>query len=430
MAIEVPCRCGTELRIESGRSIVCPTCGREHIVHREHRGLLVAMAVAAAFAILSVGLLGALIGISRTASAPQVVMVEPEPQPEPKAEPPAPVFVDPIPELPAPPPAPIEQPPPAQPMPQPVAPPPPPPMPRVPRGGQLEAKIEPAGRYRVGETIRQEVRIVRKSKYEIASLPYEQSADYRLISQLLITAIRDDGSMVVTQTIESGKLESVDAQTRGSLSDALAKAKGKQFELIVEANGAIRSVSGIDQQFQLEERANADQTKTLRVWSLLDRDAWRELAALTFFQPTEPLKLKATWRRPFEHDWGSLGRWTGQTTYQAVGKQAGRAGQEKIAFQHSLTYQRAKEAEASLPFRVAQIDFRPGNAGGAILYDPLTQRSTMADEWFQVRGSLLVNLEGITATIAMEEQQVFRLVIGQPLQQELTGQPPAIPKGK
>ena len=428
MSVEIECRCGESLRIAAGRSVDCPSCGRCLAVSAgSGRALSVAIAVAAGFAVVAVGLLGALIGSRRT---PEIrsnepvaqVAVEPAPIPKPAVIPDLPIFDPP----------PVE---PMPPAPEPVIPPKPepvpvPPAPAVrPRAGTLESNVEPAGRYRVGDVIRQEVSFARKSAYQIAGVDLGQSAEYGFQSSIVIAKVRADGSLVAVQTIGSTKLIAADADMKANLTDALEKVQGTKFEIAVAPNGEITGLEGLKDPVRIARSKDAaDPTQSLRLWSLLDSDAWKELAGLTFFQPGQPLKPKASWSKPAEHDWGPLGRWSGKTVFLASGKPA-KSKLERIDFRHDLSHRPpTAEAQKDLPIHLAKADFRIVAAGGAILYDPATSRATAADELFRVRGSLIATLEGLNAVIAMEETQAFRLIVGEPKEQALVGRPPASPK--
>lgn len=430
MPVDVVCRCGRRLWIvdPTDRAVDCPDCGRFVVFARGSDGgrpVRLALAVAAAFAVLAVGLLGALIGTRRAfeerrsepiaEAVPVPIVRQPDPDPVPQ-----PADVVPVPPMR---PAAIPD------LPPEVPPAPPPHLPAPPRAGALEATIEPAGHYKVGDVIRQDVLFSRSSSYQIAGVDLAQSAEYAIQSSIEIAKVNADGSMVAVQTVDATRLIRSDAEMKAELADALDKAKGTKFELAIAPNGDVTALDGLKDPIRVKRGNDADPSRSLRLWSLLDADAWKELAGLTFFQPGQPLKPKASWSRSTQHDWGPLGKWDGKTLFVAAGKQPGRGQLERIDYRHDLAHVPPKAgADRDLPIRISKADFRIVSAAGAILYDPGTSRATMADEWFRVRGSLIVTLDGLNATIAMEEQQAFRLTIGEPKVRDLVGRPPADPR--
>ncbi len=413
MSMTIHCRCGRALAIARGR-IDCPACGRSHIVLGEGRALPLAIAAATAFALVAVGLLGALLGSSRPAPAPvpvaQAVPPEAIPDPAPAI---APEPVPPPPVVPEPAPMPVVPPPPPEPMPVPM-----------PRAGALEATIEPPGRYKVGDVVRQAVVVSRRSTYTVAGVDLASSADYRLESSIVIAKVNADGSLAATQTIATAKLVDADRDSKAGLTAALEKAQGMKFGIAVAADGSVTAIEDLADPIRVE-RKDDDPTRSFRLSALVDADGWKELAGLTFFQPGAPLKPKASWTRPAAHEWGPLGRWSGRTVYLSAGRPAGRGALERIDYRHDLSHAPPKAgADAALPIRIAKADFRTVAAGGAILFDSATARTVSADELFHVRGSLAVALDGLIAPVAVEERQSFQLVIGEPKEQELQGRPP------
>ncbi|MBL8867089.1 MAG: hypothetical protein KF873_16985 [Gemmataceae bacterium] len=415
MPMTIHCRCGRELAIARGR-IDCPSCGRCHVVLGEGRALPLALAAAAAFAVVAVGLLGALIGSTRPAPAPVAVLPGPEIPPAPVIEPEL---------VPPPPPKLVPAP---EPMPVPVPPPPEPPPSPMPRAGALEAAVEPPGRYKVGDVIQQTVLVSRRSKYTVAGVDLASSSDYRLESSIVIAKVHADGSLAATQTIAAAKLLDADRDSKAGLAAALEKAQGRKFGIAIAADGSATAIEGWDDPIRVE-RKDDDPTRSFRLSALVDADGWKELAGLTFFQPGAPLKPKSTWANPTAHEWGPLGRWSGRTVFASVGRAAGRGALERIDFRHDLSHAPpAAGADGALPIRIAKAEFRTIAAGGAILYDPVTARTVSADELFHVRGSLAVALDGLIAPVTVEERQSFQLVVGEGKEQELFGRPPALRK--
>lgn len=434
MPLIVYCPCGQPLRLSTGR-VVCPSCDRMHLVLGGGRAVPLAVSLVCIFAVISIGLLGALVGASR----PSTVQV-PSPKPPANMEPREPVkaiLPQPPEELPERdgPELNRELPPAADPLPeQPPVPPPPAPAPPdvapvLPRAGALESTIEPAGRYRIGETIRQNVLFRRIARYEVSGLELSSNAEYRIESRIEIIRVNTDGTMVARQTIVSVQLLHADPEMKQNLTTALEQLLGTHFDIHVEPNGRVKSISGVKHTIQVHSAQagnETDPTRLLRVWSLMDGDAWKELAEWTFFQPDKPLKPKTVWSRPMSHDWGAMGRWNGNTVFAAAGKRPGRAQLELIEFRNDLNYEppNPKNTNQERPFRLDRADLRTTAAGGSILFDPQTSRTTAADELFQIRGSLIVMLNGLQVPLVIEERQTFQMEISELKQRDLVGRVP------
>jgi hypothetical protein len=384
------------------------------------KALPLAIAAAAAFAIVAVGLLGALLGRSQPEAPSREPLAAVVPEPPPVLPPPMPEPAAPM----------------AFPMPPPVEFPPPEPIvlerpepmqPPMPRAGALEANVEPPGRYKVGDVVRQTVLVSRKTAYQVAGVDFTFSADYQFESSILIAKVNADGSMAAVQTIAAAKLLDADGNSKPSLADAVSKAPGMKFDLAIASDGTVTALEGLMDPLRVD-RKDDELSRSLRLGTLLDADGWKELAGLTFFQPGTPLKPKATWNRPTRHDWGPLGDWSGKTVFASAGRSAGRGTLERIDFRHDLSHRAPKAgADRELPIRIVKAEFRTVAAGGAILFDPAMARTSSADELFHVRGSLIVTLDGLNAAVGLDERQAFRIVIDQPKEQALVGQPPRMP---
>src|SRR5262249_24519018 len=114
------------------------------------------------------------------------------------------------------------------------------------------------------------------------------------------------------------------------------------------------------------------------------------------------------WSREMAHDWGSLGRWTGQVTYRPAGKTA---GQDRYDYALGLVYQPPAGGKGEQPFAVSKADFRLLGGRGSIRHGPAPERVTAAEERFHVRGALAATALGTTAVVGMEEVQLFRVRI-------------------
>jgi hypothetical protein len=270
-------------------------------------------------------------------------------------------------------------------------------------------------RFKVGDTFTQEVVVTRKSIFRVAGLDVEKWAQYTITSSFTITKADADGSLVAEQTIQSAKLLDADPDMKESVTAALAKAKGIKFEIVVLASGEVKELKGLKDTIQVRTGPDVAVGQSLRLWSLLDTDAWKELDGLTFFQPeqtspgTPPLKK---WTRPADHDWGPLGSWSGQTAYALVGKVPGKPGLTRYDYRHDLRYKAPPAgAGANLPLKIQKTEFKLQTAAGVIAFNPAVRKVAAAEEAFRVRGTVVASLGGLEVTIELEEQQGFRVAV-------------------
>jgi hypothetical protein len=261
-------------------------------------------------------------------------------------------------------------------------------------------------RFKVGDKFFQEVIVSRQSTYRILGVEMGQKVQYGFVSSFTVEKVEEDGSFVFTQKVETARWGEGDEDLKTLLADSLRKTEGAKFELTVSPSGGITKFKGAQDPVKVFGDKNPLGGQTFLLWSFLDDDSWKEFAQITFLQPDKPLRKGETWTRPFSHSWGPLGNWTGRTTYQALGKQA---GLERIDYAHDLTYQPPKGASRDLPFKVQKADFKPQAAGGAILYHAAKGRVAAAEETFRVLGVLTLSVAGMEATVEMDEAQHFRL---------------------
>lgn len=284
--------------------------------------------------------------------------------------------------------------------------------------GKLQ--VEPAGKYKEGDTFVQGVTVSRTSAFGVLGVVTTQAAEYTLTSKLEVTKVHADGSIVVTQTVQGGKLLDATADLKEPLAAALKKAEGAKFELAIGPNGKVSSLKGLDDPLNVKLGRNVEQ-QALRLWSILDADAWKELAGLTFFQPDKP-GLGEKWSRDFAHDWGPLGSWLGRTDYRTAAKPE-KDGRHKVDYVHAISHRPAKAA-ADQPFTIRTSAFPGVTAGGTIRYDAATNRVTAAEELFHVRGGVSVSFGGADATVEVEERQKFRLTASEVTPRELVAPRP------
>lgn len=411
MPVNYRCKCGRWIRVPSGtRSTRCPECLRT--IRLPNYGLIWAVVGVVAALLGGIGVLAA--ALPRSAE-PIALTTEPAPKPPAPADPTTAKRVEPT-TAKAPDPAPPTRPTIPEPPPKPVAPTPVLPA-DLPRVGKLVT--EPAGRYKVGDTFGQELTVTRMSAFGVLGITTTQAAEYTLTSKCEVTAVHDDGSITVTQTVQGGKLLDASDDMKEPLADALKQAVGAKFEMAVAQIGKVMSLKGLDDPVRVKMGRDAER-QTLRLWSVLDADAWKELAGLTFFQPDKP-GLGEKWSRDFAHDWGPLGSWLGRTDYQTA-KKAEKDGTHVIGYAHAISHRPAKGGGGNLPVQFRDVSFPNVEAGGVIKYDPAVSRVTTAEELFHVRGGVTASFGGADATVEVEEKQRFRLAVSEVVPRELVGE--------
>lgn len=414
MSVAFRCKCGRWVRSDA-EIVRCPHCLRA--VRRTPVGLLWWLGGGLAL-VVAVGLLVASmlprqavaeVALAETpASSPAFQMLAPAVTSSPTSTVrPEPTIPKPVEKLP---------PPRLDPPVAPVTPAPPPIKPEPPRIGKLV--VEPAGKYKEGDTFEQTVTVSRVSAFGVLGVVTTRGAEYTLTSKLEVTKVNADGSFVATQTVLTGKLIDATADMKEPLTDAMKKAVGAKFELTVAQNGKVTALKGLDDPVNVKLGRNAEQ-QTLRLWSILDADAWKELAGLTFFQPDHP-GLGEKWHRDFTHDWGPLGSWLGRTDYLTARKPE-KDGQHRIDYAHAISHRPAKVA-GNLPIAIKEAAFPRVAAGGAIRYDAKTNRATAAEELFHVRGVVGVSFGGADAAVEVEEKQKFRVNASEVKPRNLVGE--------
>lgn len=279
---------------------------------------------------------------------------------------------------------------------------------------------EPRPRYKTGDTFTQEVVVSRRSAFRVLGIEVVKGAQYSFASTFAITKVNNDGSLEAAQTIQTARLIDADADLRTSLAAALAKTQGVKLELSVAANGDVTELKGLKDSVQVQIGKDEDVGASLRMWSVMDTDAWKELGSRTFFVPDrllfsesteESLKPRKRWTRDAAHDWGALGSWKGKTVY-AAGKKPDKAGYEHHEYSHNLAYvPPTAGSDRDLPLKILKSDFKIVTAGGVIRFNPDVRKVARADEAFCVRGAVLVSLGGIETAIELEELQGFRVAI-------------------
>jgi hypothetical protein len=249
--------------------------------------------------------------------------------------------------------------------------------------------------------------IGRVSRYRILELDMGQDVQYVLVSRFRIKKKNEDGSMEVEQKIEGVRLSNADAVLQGRLNEMLQKTKGSSFTMTLNADREVTKFEGGKQALKVFDVGNPLGGPSFLLWSFMDRDGWKEMAQLTFFQPPTDIRSGQRWERAMKHSWGPLGTWDGKMRFLATGKQA---ETERYDYLLDLRYKPPTKS-VGLPFEIGQSRFQIQTAQGAIAYDAGRRRVAAAEERFHVRGVLSLSLAGIDSVVQMDEMQLFQLRI-------------------
>jgi hypothetical protein len=269
--------------------------------------------------------------------------------------------------------------------------------------GRLEARLKPSDQFY------QEVLVSRVSNFAILGLEMKSNVQYILVSRFDVKKRHEDGSLDVQQKVEGARLGNGDKNLEALVNGFLQKTKGANFNLHIDGRGRVTKFEGALEEFKVIPGAKGLGQETFLLFSLLDRDAWKELAEMTFFQPDKAPHRGVKWARKMSHSWGPLGGWMGQTVYACTDalKKV-----HQISFVHDMIYvPPGPGAGMGLPFQIRKADFKLQTANGALYFDVEQNRVTAAEERFQVRGLLAVSMLGIDSVVQMEEAQLFQVRI-------------------
>lgn len=266
---------------------------------------------------------------------------------------------------------------------------------------RLQWKLEP------GQRLYQELIVTQKSSCQVQGLEVATGVKYLVLSSFVVEDLGYDGTATVRQRVEAARLLEADSLAQSVFGDLLKKLVGKTFRLTLNRHMEIVSLDAEEDAFPIITGGNPMAGEPLMMASLVDRDGWRELDQLAFFQPARTLKAGDRWQRSIAHSWGPLGSWKGQTDYRFDGEREGLA---RVVYDLKLAHQPPDAAAAAaLPFRPGDAQFQTEKAGGMILFDRERGRVEQARETFHVRGSMAVEFLGQKMSIGVVEQQDFQL---------------------
>ncbi len=278
------------------------------------------------------------------------------------------------------------------------------PVPAVPGSREpvrLQWKLEP------GQQLYQELVVTQKSSCQVQGIEVATGLKYLVLSRFTVEDVASDGTVVILQKIEAARLLEADAMARSVFGNLLTKLSGATFRLTMNPRMEIVALDADEDAFPIVTGGDPMAGQPLMMASLVDRDGWRELNQLTFFQPDRTLKTADRWQRRLTHSWGPLGSWKGEADYRYEGQ---REGLDRVVYDLKVAHQPAgDQAAAALPFRPANATFQTEKAGGIILFDRYRGRVEEAAETFHVRGSMAIELLGQQISIGIVEQQDFEL---------------------
>jgi hypothetical protein len=418
MSVFLVCPCGRRWMSEDRVAVACPACGRPLVPMTTGgwRSLWPRLTLAAAATLLAVIVAGValvrLLPARQHETPPTVAAVQDAPRAEPedyKDSPPAPE-APPLPPLEAPATASrpilplLDNPPPLAP---PLEKPSPPRSAKPSTAKPLELPPKNVPDLQAKDEFFQHVIISRVSRYRILEMDLGQNVQYALVSRFRVKNKRDDGGMVVEQKVESVRLSNADPALQVRLNELLQKTKGASFTMTLNARHEVTKFEGGPEAIKVFADANPLGGPSFLLWSFLDRDGWKELAQLSFFQPPGSPQRGERWDRAMTHSWGPLGNWSGKVHFQFTGKQA---GLDRFDYLLDLAY-KAPVKGGGLPFEIGKSQFRIQTARGAIAYQPNRGRIAAAEERFHVRGLLAVSFLGVESAVQMDEMQLFQLRI-------------------
>ena len=282
------------------------------------------------------------------------------------------------------------------------------PRPKTPASAKtIDVADKSTGELKVGDEFFQEVVISRLSRYRVLELDLGQNVQYVLVSRFRVKEKTKDGGAIVEQKVENVRLRNADPALQRQLNELLQKTKGASFTMTLNARREVTKFEGGPETLNVLAGTNPLGGPSFLLWSFLDRDGWKELAQLSFFQPPPSVGRGDKWQRPMTHSWGPLGNWSGKIHYQASGKQA---GLERFDYALDLAYKPPRQG-GGLPFAIGKSEFQIQTARGAIGYRPERGRVAAAEERFHVRGALAVSCLGVDSVVQMDEIQLFQLRI-------------------
>lgn len=259
---------------------------------------------------------------------------------------------------------------------------------------------------RQNDTFFQELVVSQQSTFKIQGIPIKTQLQYRIVSRFTVHKVLPDGSLAVELKVESARLLQADDLTKGTLAGAVAQMPGVAYRVELSPRMEVTKFEGADSNPRINAGPMAG-GMGLQMASLLDRDGWKELTQMTFFQMDQALKINDRWSKPMTHNWGALGLWSGQIHYLYMGQQA---ELHRVAFGLQLAYKSPPPGTVGM-MAIQGAKFQTQQAEGALLFDSARGKVVGAEERFRVAGLLNANILGQNSQVEIEEDQHFALRI-------------------
>lgn len=254
----------------------------------------------------------------------------------------------------------------------------------------------------------QELIVDRNPTFSMAGLKeFKQEFKFRAVSEILVKPSDKDGFRKVIQKIVDAKLLSADSISKKSLEESVKKLPGKTFTYTLDRRQKLFDFKGeVDKPKTLDIKdltsISGFTGEGMMMSSVMDLDGWREMAQLTFLLPEDK---KKKWTDQMGHDWGDLGKWTGETRFEKKSKSN---GLQRIDYAHYMTYV-PNFGKTKLPFKIDSMKFNSSEAGGRLFFDEKNKRIQSLTERFNVTGELSTSLLGSSINMTMSETQTFKL---------------------
>jgi hypothetical protein len=271
---------------------------------------------------------------------------------------------------------------------------------------EKQSPADPTGRPGTS-TLFQEVIIARRPTFDVSGITISQDLQYRVISKLHVGTRASDGTIDVKQVIYETKLEKSDGLSRDTFEASLRDMRGQEFRYTLGKDNEVVKFAGPKDTRKLI-KADGLGGEAFLLSSVMDDDAWRELAQVSFFLPPSPLKRGQRFERKLTHDWGPLGAWYGKTIYNPAGE---KNGEHPIEYAHYLHWKPPEKGGQALVLEIKSAEFKIEQANGTIYFDPKTSRVRRATERFRVRGTVTTAVLGQMVQAQVEELQDFALRI-------------------
>ena len=259
------------------------------------------------------------------------------------------------------------------------------------------------------QALYQRVDIRRTPTFSIQGFETKQSLHYQVVSRLNLTRNLDPPATKVVQIVEGTKLLAADDTSRESFLRALDSLERQQYTYVLNGRGEVIEFTG-NSDTRTAIPLEIASASGFQVTSVIDEDGWKELAELTFALPPTEREANEPWKRQMKHDWGTLGSWSGITTFNA-GSPLNNIS--RIAFTREMNYSPPASSSGGLPFRIRSANFELLKSSGEISFDTKLQRVLAASEDFHVRGTVTAELGGVGVQLDLTEQQHIQITLAE-----------------